>query len=347
MEYTEAMRYVMEGAKQQIENKVPSTENNLTAEEMKAFERDYAELDQLAADVEVLKGKLKDFKDADSKNKADFEALVKKLAALQIEKDELEGMGWKKIKNVITGQYGKKIDSIESDQMVAQVEMNAVKMNMQMTADKIKETEKSLRQARKAFNIKRKFMKETYGENNRYEMEIEHKNVRIRSVIKEIDEACDAIFRVMDIGNTAYQYADSMVNMGTAADVVSYAGGFIGMAASMAVGSIADNRYEQMQENIMAVSAMMPIVWKEIKDVLDSYLVFANEYTEKDDSPYEDLNDESDLDHPIAFVRANFYAINGRSVYNMDDLSTMFGRLQVIKKNLVKQRTLLSKELKK
>ena len=348
MKYSDAMQYIMDGVKEQEAAK-NSAGNSLGTDvsgkenSMAGFEEEYAKLNQLAAETEVLEKKKKDFQAMLKQNKADFEDLIKQLAALQIAKDELQSIGWAKISSIITGKYGKKIDKIESDEMFANVQLNSVKMNIQMLEMEIKEHSKALARTKRAFTKQRKYMIETYGEDNRYEMEIEHKNVKVRAVIKEIDEACDAILQIMNQGDVAFNMAEDADFWGNAANFAGSVGGLVGFAACMAVGSVADDRAQKTHASIYTVNAMLPLVCKEIKDVIDVFVTYSSEFGDND--PYEDLNDESDLDHPMAFVRANYYSIRGRSIYTLEEVDVIFGRLQVIRKNLIKERTLISKEL--
>ena len=336
MEYNEAMRYLMEGVKE-----ARAAEEKNGFESSAEYEADYQSLTQLEADVEVYEKKLKDYKQLKVKENEEVEKMIKKLAALQIEKDEMNSLSWAKICSVFSGKYEKRRAALDNDSLFAQVEMNNIKLNLQNLDRKIAIITKVLSETKKAFKAKRAYMRERYGENHRYEEEIGHKNMHLKTMIKEIDEAVAAINRIMGQGEKAIDNIDSVDSWEFLTDAIapySFVGTLVGEA--MIFGRSADAR-----DQLFLVTAMVPEVVKEIEDVIEAYRKFRSEY--KDENPENELENEEDMDPPMEFIRINMLQIKDRGCYYQDDLDELFGRLNVIKNNLRKERSLVSKQIKK
>ena len=333
MEYNEAMRYIMEGVNEAQAEK----EREYDPE----YEDDYRELTQLEADIEVFNKKLKDFRKMKAEENEEFEKMIKKLAALQIEKDELSSLSWKKICSVFSGKYEKKRADLDNDSLFAQVEMNSIKMNLQNLEQKIIICQKALTETKKAYKARRAYMKEKYGDDHRYEMEIDHKNLKLQTMIKEIDEAVTAINQLLGQGERAIDHMESADNWSLITENV-LAFSFVG---SMVGEAMISSRAADARDQMFLVNSMIPTVVKEIQDVIDAYRSFRSIY--KDEDPDNDLENEQDMDPPMEFIRINMLALKTRGVYSPVDLDEVFGRLNVIKNNLRKERTLVNKMIKK
>lgn len=343
MEYNDAMQYLMDSIKE--DEKIKAEGKGFTSATDPEYEADYELLCQLSADLEVLKQKHEDYKKLEKKAKEDFELMVKKLAALQIREEELDSIGWKKICSVLTGKYEKQRAELDNDKLFAQTEMNAVKMDIETSGERLREVIRAQREIRNALNAQRKYMKMKYGEDNRYELEVEHKNMLVRAVIKEIDEAVIAVNKILHQNIAAELNANSADQWSTAANVTYGLANIIPIAAlgTLASSAVVNKRQSEVEGNIIVVNSMIPIVVKELQDVIDAYRKFNSEYSDGD--PYEDLNDENDLDHAIDFIRANLNAIKGRRIYCYDDIYMLNDRLSVIISNLSKEKRLMLKEI--
>ncbi len=334
------MQYIMDGI---AEEQAKKEEQGITMTETlsQEFEADYDKISQLKADIDVFETKLRDYKRIEKETNEEFEGMVKKLAALQIAEEELDSIGWKKISSILTGKFEKKKAALDNDKLFAQVEMNAIKMNIQANAEKVKSITKILNETRKAFKAQRKYMLAKYGEDNRFEVETSHKNVRVKAVIKEIDEAVESVnelFGLIDKGMNALN-SESLWD-----DATDYVSRFT-MVGGLAASIVASSRYQESEEKLYMINATLPLTVKEIKDVLDAFRAFRTDFP--DDNPFEDLGDESDIDHPINFIRANLGSIQNKGVYGDMDCSIVCDKLRIIRTNLIRERTLISKEMTK
>ena len=335
MEYNDAMRYLMEGVREQQEKE--------TATEVydAEYEKDYLALTQLEADLEVYNKKYKDFQKMKAEENENFEKMVKKLAELQIKKDELNSLSWAKICSVFSGKYEKRRAELDNDSLFAQVEMNSVKMNLQNLDRQLMIMKNLVSETKKAYNANRKYMKAKYGEEHRYEQEREHKNSKLKILIKEIDEALAAIDRLNGHGEKAVDYMDSADTWAIATDMIS-AFSFVGAFVS---DTMTASRESDARDQMFLINSMLPTVVKEIEDVIEAYRAFRREY--EDENPENDLENPEDMDPPIEFIRINTVALKDRRMYYAPDLEEIFCRLGIVKTNLRKERTIANKMIKK
>ena len=333
MEYNDAIRYLMEGAYEEQAEKESSYDEE--------YEKDYEELTGLEADLKVFEEKIKDSSKTKQQEDEEFERMIKRLAELQIEKDELNSLSWKKICSVFSGKYEKRRADLDNDSLFAQVEMNSIKMNLQNIAQKIELCKKAKWETKKAFNAKRAYMKERYGADHRYESEIEHRNTKLQAIVKEIDEAVNEINKMMGHGEKAFDSMDSMDTWDMVADNIS-ALSFVGM---MVGESIAASREADARDRMFLINSMLPLVVKEVEDVIQAYSQYRAVY--EDEDPENELENKEDMDPPMQFVKANIWAVKDKRIYTPDALGNVLEKMNVIKNYLSRERAIVKKMIKK
>lgn len=292
-----------------------------------AYNQDYDKICQLEADVEVLQGKVTDYTRIEKGVNDDFDVAVRKMTELELEADSLINLTWKKIWLKITRKY----DDVYTRNMRAreaqQRELDNIKFRLSDVRGKLNDTKARLDRTRIEFKKLREYMKKTYTQFNEYEKKIEAENLRLRSIIKEIDEAVAVVNEVEEMVKLAHKKFSAARNWGIA-DMV--------FDDSIFFDIMKYNRINDAEGMVHAINAAVQRMNKELKDVNNVYGVYCQEFG-------------SDLKF-MDFIFDNIFldwTVLGRIEENMSRLDSFIIKLEDIKQDLINNRKQVEKQIKK
>lgn len=294
--------------------------------ESSSYNEDYKKICRLEADVEVLEKKVTDYTRIEQGVQAEFDNMVRKMAGLEMEVNELDNFSWKKLKYKVTRKYDEVYSKNITDREAAQREMDSIKFRLQDVRGKLKDTKARLEAAKKQYNAQRTYMREKYTQYNEYEEQIKNENTRLRSVIKEIDEALAAVNEVMEVAKLArdkfksarnWGVADIIIDDGLFADIVKY------------------NSVNSAQSMVYALNSCIERLNKELRDVNNIYAVYCQEF----DSGLK----FADMIFDNMFV--DWMALE-RIEQNIGRIDSLIIKLEETKKNLEGNRRQATKQLK-
>ncbi|MGN0164699.1 MAG: hypothetical protein ACI39R_00810 [Lachnospiraceae bacterium] len=236
---------------------------------MSSYNDDYDRICQLEADIEVLERKQADYTRIERSVQNDFDRMVKKLAELEVEAQELDGFSWKKIKSKVSGKYEVLDINNRRAREAGQREMNSIRFKLSDVRGKLKDIKEELKRNKTEYNRLREYMKRTYTEFNEYEKHIQAENQKLRSIIKEIDEAITVVNEVEGIAGLArdkfksarsWGVADMVFDDGFFCDVVKY------------------NKVNDAEQMVYVMNAAIERMNKELRDVNNIYSVYCTEF---------------------------------------------------------------------
>lgn len=295
--------------------------------ENSAYAADYDKICQLEADIEVLEKKVADYTRIEAGVQNDFDAGVKKLAEIEIALDELSRFTWKRTKAKLTRKYDEVYDRNMTAKDAAQRELDNAKYRLRDVRGKLKDTKTRLNETKSAYQKQREYMKKTYSEFNEYEKKIQNENLRLRSIIKEIDEALEVVGEVISIAGLAYDKFKSARNWGFA-DMVFDDGIFCEIFKY--------NNINDAEGMVCALNAAVARMNKEIRDVNNVYGVYCQEFG----------TDLKFMDYVFDNIVVDWIALH-RIEENMDRLNTFKIKLQDVETSLKNNRKQVEKQLKK
>lgn len=292
-----------------------------------AYNQDYDKICQMEADIEVLQGKVTDYTRIEKGVNNDFDVAVRKMTELELEADSLIKLTWKKIWLKITRKY----DDVYTRNMRAreaqQRELDNIKFRLSDVRGKLNDTKARLDRTGIEFKKLREYMKKTYTQFNEYEKKIEAENLRLRSIIKEIDEAVAVVNEVEAMVKLAHEKFSAARNWGIA-DMV--------FDDSLFFDIMKYNRINDAEGMVHAINAAVQRMNKELKDVNNVYGVYCQEFG-------------SDLKF-MDFVFDNIFldwTVLGRIEENMSRLDSFIIKLEDVKQDLINNRKQVEKQIKK
>lgn len=295
--------------------------------ENSTYSADYDKICQLEADVEVLEKKAADYTRIETGVQSDFDTGVKKLAEIEVTLDELSRFTWKKIKAKLTRKYDEIYDRNMRARDAAQRELDNTKYRLQDVKGKLRDTKARLKDTKSRYNSQREYMKRTYSEFNEYEKKIQDENLRLRSIIKEIDEAIEVVGEVINIAGLAYDKFKSARNWGFA-DMVFDDGLFCEIFKY--------NNINDAEGMVGALNAAVARMNKELRDVNNIYGVYCQEFG----------SDLKFMDFVFDNIVVDWMALH-RIEENMDRLNSFIIKLQDVDASLKNNRKQVEKQLKK
>lgn len=233
------------------------------------YQQDYDRLSKLDAEIEVWEKKVADYTKIRTGLQNDFDVTVKKLAQLEIELDELSRLTWTKLKSKVTGKYEAAYHSATLSRESTQRQLDDIKFKLQDTKGRLKDATTSLEVAKSEKNSLRDYMKKNYTQFAEYERKQEAEKQRLRTIIKEIDEADAVVREVIGIANLAIDKFKSAKNWGMA-DMFFDDGIFTEIMKY--------NRINSAQSMVHTLNATIARMNKELKDVNDIYGVYCQEF---------------------------------------------------------------------
>lgn len=233
------------------------------------YQQDYDRLLKLDADIEVWQKKVTDYTRIKTGLQNDFDVTVKKLAQLEIELDELSRTTWTKIKTKFTGKYETAYHSATLSRESTQRQLDDIKYKLQDTKGRLKDATENLEKAKAEKNALREYMKRNYTQFAEYERKQEAEKQRLRTIIKEIEEAEIVVREVINIANLSIDKFKSAKNWGMA-DIFFDDGIFTEVMKY--------NKINSAQSMVHTLNATIARMNKELRDVNDIYGVYCQEF---------------------------------------------------------------------
>lgn len=233
------------------------------------YQQDYDRLRRLDADIEVWQKKVIDYTRIKTGLQNDFDTTVKKLARIEIELDELSRNTLTKLKFKVTGKYETAYHSASLSRESTQRQLDEIKFKLQDTKGRLRDATVNLESAKTEKNALREHMKMNYAQFAEYERKQEAEKLRLRTIIKEIEEAEVVVGEVINIANLSIDKFKSAKNWGMA-DMFFDDGVFTEV--------IKYNKINSAQSMVHTLNAMIARMNKELKDVNDIYGVYCKEF---------------------------------------------------------------------
>lgn len=233
------------------------------------YQQDYDRMCKLDADIEVWQKKVTDYTRIKTGLQNDFDTTVKKLAQLEIELDELSRNTWTKLKSKVTGKYETAYHSATLSRESTQRQLDEIKYKLQDTKGRLKDAAENLEKAKAEKNALRDYMKRNYTQFAEYERKQEAEKQRLRTIIKEIEEAEVVVREVINIAKLSIDKFKSAKNWGMA-DIFFDDGIFTEVMKY--------NKINSAQSMVHTLNATIARMNKELRDVNDIYGVYCQEF---------------------------------------------------------------------
>lgn len=291
------------------------------------FNEDFNRINQMEADIEVLDKKVEDYTRIEEGIKNDFDLNVKKLADVELTLDELRNSKWKKFKTKITGKYDSLYEKNAKIRDDTQHEIDSLKYRLLDTRGRLKDVKKALEDTKKEYKQLREYMKREYSEFNAYEQKLEKEKQRLRSVLKEINEAIVAVEEVLSIAEAALDKFKSAKMWGFA-DLV--------FDDSMFCELFKYNDINNAESLVYSLNAAIARMNKELRDVNNIYDVYCQDFG----------FGIKFMDFVCDNFFIDWYALQ-RIEENVASIQSFIVQLSSVKENLYVSSNLTEKELKK